>query len=104
MPSPESGPGQRTVALVVVVVVVVVAAVVVAFVAVAVQIVEAGSVCVVVVVGVVLYYAAAIVKCVSDGADVTCVTIEDLVSCGMLAQLGANRYLRTGRVSLTANR
>ena len=37
-----------------------------------------------------------IVKCVSDGADVTDVTIEDLVSCGKLAQLEANRYLLPG--------
>jgi hypothetical protein len=48
-------------------------------------------------------WADAIVKCVSDGADVTDVNIEDRVSCDMLAQLGANRYLRPGPVSLTAN-
>lgn len=42
-------------------------------------------------------FAVEMVKCVSDGADVTDVNIEDLVLSGMLAQLGANRYLQTAR-------
>ena len=49
-------------------------------------------------------FAVEMVKCVSDGADVTDVNIEDLVSGGMLAQLGANRYLPDRPVSLRANR
>jgi len=38
-------------------------------------------------------WAAAVVDCVSDIADVTDVTTEDLPLCSLVAQLGANRYL-----------